>query len=470
MNKIKQHQPNRDELTSVNGDGSRYAIHPSDVKGTFTSWRKISAYLLIVIYASLPWIHVNGYPAVFLDTDAMRFHFLGLTFVSQDLWLAFFLISGLGFGLFYATALAGRLWCGWACPQTIFLEHVFRRIERLIEGDALKRRKLDDAPIGGEKIVKRTLKFTLFYGIAFVIAHMGMAYFLSVPKLWSMMTSSPSEHWGSFLFVVIFSSALFFNFSFFREQLCIIICPYGRLQSALIDDHSMVIGYDEKRGEPRGKVSSVDAGDCINCNRCVQVCPTGIDIRQGLQLECIGCAACIDACDTVMDKLKRPRGLVRYDSMEGLNGRRTNIVRPRIVMYTILLLIGAIVLTLSIRSLSEATMTTWRVQGPPYHMDGEFVRNQFMVRVTNKKNEGSFYNLDVSADHPDAIVKGVGDAFFVEDNGEAVKMIIVLMPRAAYTGRFDMEIVTVTEKDEVLASRTASFVGPDVKTIRSNGN
>lgn len=466
MSNAKKHQPNRDELTSLNADGSRYIIHPADVKGKFTFWRKFSAYALIIFYASLPWIKINGYPAVHLDTEAMRFHFFGLTFVSGDLWLAFFLISGLGFGLFYATALAGRVWCGWACPQTVFLEHVYRRVERWIEGDAPKRRKLDKAPMGGSKIAKRGLKHVLFFAISLLVAHMGMAYFLSVPKLWSMVTSSPGEHWGSFMFVLIFSSALYFNFAFFREQLCIIVCPYGRLQSVLIDDHSMVIGYDEKRGEPRGKVTATDAGDCIDCNRCVQVCPTGIDIRQGMQMECIGCSACVDACDSIMDKVKRPRGLIRYDSMEGLAGRKTKIIRPRIILYTVLLAIGATVLTLSLRTVSEASMTAWRMQGPPYHLDGDFIRNQFMVRVTNKKNDSSFYNLAVRDSHPDAVIKGVGDPFLIEDNGEAVKMIIVLMPRDSYTGRFQMNIVTVDEKSDVLAERTVGFVGPDAKIVK----
>lgn len=468
MSKTRQRQPNRDELSSVNADGSRYVIHPADVKGRFTFWRKLSASFLIILYASLPWIPVNGYPAVFLDTDAMRFHFFGLTFVSQDLWLAFFLISGLGFGLFYATALAGRLWCGWACPQTIFLEHVYRRLERWIDGDAPNRRKLDNEPLGGVKLGKRILKHALFLGVSLLIAHMGMAYFLSVPKLWDMMTSSPSEHWGSFLFVLIYSGALYFNFAFFREQLCIIICPYGRLQSVLIDDHSLVIGYDEKRGEPRGKATDPNAGDCIDCNRCVQVCPTAIDIRQGLQMECIGCSACIDACDTIMDKVKRPRGLIRYDSMEGFAGRKAKIFRPRIILYTILLLIGASVLTVSLKSLSDATLTTWRMEGPSYYIDGDSIRNQFMVRVTNKNNEASIYSLDVRGGHPDAIVKGIGDPFSVEDNGEVVKMIMVTIPRDSFAGRFELEVLILDEKEKTLAERTISFVGPDPKA--SNGN
>ncbi|MCB1123816.1 MAG: 4Fe-4S binding protein, partial [Verrucomicrobiae bacterium] len=251
----KVHKPKRSQLTSVNDDGSRYIIHPADTRGGWTNARRISALVLIVIYAALPWIQIGGYPAVYLDTDAMRFHFFGLTFVSHDIWLGFFLITGLGFGLFYLTSLLGRIWCGWACPQTVFLEHIYRRIERWIEGDAPKRRRLDDSPWNAERLLKRGSKHVIFFLISAAIAHLFMAYFVSLPKLWAMMSSNPRENWSVFLFVFVFTGLLYFNFAFFREQLCIIICPYGRLQSVLIDDHSVVIGYDELRGEPRGKAS-----------------------------------------------------------------------------------------------------------------------------------------------------------------------------------------------------------------------
>lgn len=194
-----KHEPRREELNSINDDGSRYIIHPADVRGAFTKARKIVAGFLILLYAALPWIPVNGYPAVYLDTELMRFHFMGLTFASQDMWLAFFLISGLGFGLFYVTALAGRVWCGWACPQTVFLEHVYRRVERWIEGDAQARKRLDNAPIGMERILKRGRKHVAFLVVSLLLAHVFMAYFLSVPNLWAMMHQAPGENWGVFL-------------------------------------------------------------------------------------------------------------------------------------------------------------------------------------------------------------------------------------------------------------------------------
>ncbi|MES1195240.1 MAG: 4Fe-4S dicluster domain-containing protein, partial [Opitutus sp.] len=242
-------------VTTINADGSRYFLYPADARGAFTHWRRISAYLLIAVYLLLPWIPVNGAPAVFLDLAERRFHFFGYTLAAQDAWLLFFGVSGLGFALFFLTALFGRLWCGWACPQTVFLDHVYRRIERWLEGDAAARRALKLAPLTAGKFFRRVAKHALYAVVSLAITHLFLAYFVSLPELWSFMHEAPGEHWTAFLFVFTAAGLLYFNFAWFREQLCIVICPYGRLQSALTDDHTLVIGYDAKRGEPRGKLA-----------------------------------------------------------------------------------------------------------------------------------------------------------------------------------------------------------------------
>ena len=282
---MKAARPSRETPTTIRNDGSRNYLHPADVSGLFTRWRRIFALLLIGIYVLLPWIPINGNPAVFLDVLNRRFHLFGLTFAAQDLWMAFFFITGLGFSLFFVTSLFGRIWCGWACPHSVFLEQVFRPIERLIEGDAQARKKLDRQPWDADKITKRAIKYGIFFIIAALIAHLFLAYFISIPELYRWMTSSPTEHWGAFVFMAVATGIIYLNYSWFREQLCLVICPYGRLQSALIDDDSLIIGYDEGRGEPRGPAKKEGVGDCIDCIRCVQVCPTGIDIRQGLQMQ-----------------------------------------------------------------------------------------------------------------------------------------------------------------------------------------
>lgn len=446
-------------------------LHPADVRGRYTVWRRIAAVALIAFYVSLPWLSINGAPAVFLDIGKLRFHFFGLTLAAQDLWLAFFLITGLGFSLFYVTALFGRIWCGWACPQTVFLEHVYRRIERWLEGDSNRRRQLDRAPWNAERWLRRGTKHILFILVSLVITHVLLSYFVSLPRVFEMISDSPLQHWGVFLFIVVSTGLIYFNFAWFREQLCIIICPYGRLQSALIDDHSLVIGYDEKRGEPRGKVGTPGAADCIACNRCVEVCPTGIDIRQGLQLECIGCANCIDACDEIMDRVGRPRGLVRYDSLNGFAGLKTRLLRPRIVLYTALLLLGASVAGIAATRYQPATLGITRIQGAPYFVDAGYVRNQFFVRAINKRDIPAVFSLDVvvGAGGPSSTSgSGWEEGVEVPGGGEEVRPLIVLVPRADYTGGFPLILRLTSTSGGIRLEREAEFVGPDPQLFHAS--
>ncbi len=460
MIKPKTTQPNRDSVTTIRDDGSRLFLHPSDVKGRFTAMRRWSGWFLIAFYLALPWIPVGGHPAVFLDIADRRFHLFGLTLAFQDAWLLFFGISGLGFSLFFVTALLGRVWCGWACPQTVFLEHVYRRIERWLEGDAIARRKIDAAPWTTLKAFRRGLKQVIFFAVSAVIAHLFLAYYVSIPELWSMMSTQPGEHWSAFVFVLVFTTVLYFNFAWFREQLCLIICPYGRLQSVLIDDHTMVIGYDEKRGEPRGKAGAPDAGACVDCNRCVQVCPTGIDIRQGLQIECIGCAACVDACDTVMDKLDRPRGLVRYDSQEGLTGGKTRWLRPRTLVYAVLMLIGACVATWAATTVRPAALAVTRMVGAPYYLDHEGVRNQLLVRLVNKTDQPARFVVTVDAGNQLVHQTGINQVVEIAPLAEQVQPLILQVDREHYTGPFELKVHVVDEAHTFELERTVEFIGP----------
>lgn len=465
---MKHQRPSRETPTTINQDGSRFFLHPADVSGFFTRWRRVFALFLISIYLLLPWIPANGHPAVFLDVLNRRFHLFGLSFAAQDLWMAFFLITGLGFSLFFVTSIFGRIWCGWACPHSVLLEQIYRPIERWIEGDATARRKLDSQPWDREKITKRGLKALIFLVISALIAHIFLAYFVSIPQLYQWITHSPTEHWAAFVFMAIATGIIFLNFAWFREQLCLVICPYGRLQSALIDDDSIIIGYDEKRGEPRGPAKQKGFGDCINCYRCVQVCPTGIDIRQGLQIECIGCANCIDACDAIMEKIGRPKGLVRYDSQTGLAGKKRRILRPRIFIYGALMLVGASAFTLSAMQLRSASMNIVRMSGAPYFVTDATVRNQYMVRVINKTNQSRTFKLASASSFEAFRMDGNESGITVPPMGEEVRPVIISVDRALYEGSFPLELSLIDPDGKVIMTKQAEFLGPNAALLKQH--
>ncbi len=454
--------PSLETLSTIRRDGSRKFVFPADARGRFTLWRRVVGVLLIGVYAVLPWIPVNGYPAVFLDVQSRRFHFLGLTLATQDLWVGFFLITGLAFSLFFVTALFGRLWCGWACPYTVFLEQVYRRIERWMEGDATERRHRADGPLNWGKAWRLVVKHGLYLLCSTLIAHLFLSYFVSLKALYAMMRGSPAEHLSAFGIVVFLTGSLYFAFSWFREQFCIILCPYGRLQAALTDDHSMVVGYDARRGEPRGKLGAA-TGDCVDCRRCVQVCPTGIDIRNGLQLECIGCAACIDACDSVMTRLERPVGLIRHDSHVGLQGGSTRLWRPRIWFYTFLMALGVVAFGLSAAQITPLKANAERMVGPPYYLGGQEVRNQFLVRIINKRNEPLSCKLELEGALPSGLrATGLDETLHLAALAEEQKAVILSLPDEGWTGSFKLRVkVTDTLHGNSTLTRVLEFLGPD---------
>jgi len=457
---MKQKAPSRNTVTTINDDGSRNFVHPADVRGLWTMLRRIAGAGLIATYIALPLVEINGAPAVFLDILHRKLHLFGLTFLFQDLWLLFFAITGAGFLLFFVTSILGRIWCGWACPQTVFLDHVFRRIERLIDGDAPARRKLEDAQPTAGKVARRVLKHGVYLILCALIAHLFLSYFVSIPVLYRIAHLSPLQNWSTFLFVFALTGILYFNFAWFREQFCIVLCPYGRFQSALIDDNSIVIGYDEKRGEPRGKPSS-EHGDCVDCRRCVQVCPTGIDIRQGLQLECISCAACIDACDGVMEKLHRPKGLIRHASLNALAGRATRFLRPRVLIYLVLMLAGATAFALATREVKPVVLSALRMRGAPYFKDGDRVRNNFMLRVANKRPDAHQYTISVVSPLATLEVAGGNNQTVDLAGGADIQVPLILtVPLSDFTGQFEVKVLVGNQDGEIENERNIPFLGP----------
>lgn len=461
-----------DRASSIAKDGARPFIHTADVSGRFTTLKRAVFYALIALWAVLPWIQIGGRPAVFLDVPARRFFLFGGSFDAASFWLVWFLLTGVMFSLLITTTALGRVWCGYACPQTVFLEGVFRRIERVFEGPRNERMARDRAPMSANKFARRTGKHAVYIVAALLISHMFVAYFVSMPSLLEMMTSSPLEHPYAFAWCFAVGGILYGNFAWFREQLCLIVCPYGRLQSALLDDDSLVIGYDEKRGEPRGKgkpKAGEERGDCVDCNRCVVVCPTGIDIRNGLQIDCVACAQCVDACDDVMDRLKKPRGLVRYDSLRGLRGEARRFWRPRVVFYAVagVVLVGAGAFFLTTHNDIQARML--RLRGLPYVVEEESIRNAYEVHLVNDSDAPRTFELQTRLEGvPGEVLAGAG-----EDAVETVEVapwsdrrvtVVVRVPRAEFrTGGTVQAEVHVGRERRALQ---APVLGPSVRTPR----
>ncbi len=372
-------------------DGFRINQFPMAAHGFFRKQRDISQWVLIAIFIILPWIKINGLPAILINLPDRRFAFFGLNFWSHDAPLLFFVIASFSLGLLFATSVWGRVWCGWACPQTIPIDGIFRKIEALVEGNHIARKKLHDKPFDNEKIAKAAVKWFLFFIASLILSHTFFAYFTGPGKLVSMAASPPSENIATFLIVNTTTLIILLNFGWFKERLCTIICPYGRLQSVLMDENSLVVAYDEKRGEPRkgSKPRSKKRGDCIDCLKCVAVCPTGIDIRHGIQMECIACTSCIDACNEIMRLTKKPEGLIRYESENGLKGEKTVFWKMKTNIYLGLTLLSVIGLFLFIFNRSGLDITVLRAHENPYQIletsrEKTLIANHFTLNFKNQ--------------------------------------------------------------------------------------
>jgi cytochrome c oxidase accessory protein FixG len=455
-------RPDLDTVFSVNPDGSRNAIHPADVAGRFQRWKHALWYVLLVVYLAVPWLEIGGRPVLLIDIPSRHFFLLGRAFDAQDFWLAFFFVSGLGFLLFVVAALFGRLWCGYACPQTVFLEGVFRRVERWIEGSAPARVRLDRAPPSAGKLLRRGAKLTVFLALSAVIAHALLGYFMPVAVVVEAMTASPAAHPTAFVFAAAATLLLFVNFTWFREQTCIAICPYGRLQGALYDRDTVVVGYDGRRGEPRGAVGTAGAGDCVDCFRCVAVCPTGIDIRNGTQMECVGCANCIDACDAVMSRLGRPRGLVRYDSQRGFETGARRFLRPRVLLYALLSGLGATVFFFATAERTPFEVALQRRTGPAFTLAGDRVGNTFDLHVTNKLADARTFRVDAAAP-PGVDLHVEHTELRIENLRTAHVAVQVDVPRDRFRPGMQVELVVRTaggDGGQLVRSATARVLGP----------
>jgi cytochrome c oxidase accessory protein FixG len=409
-------------LPTLNLDGSRRWIRPKLFEGRFLRRRRALAWALIGLFTLIPYLRIGGKPIILLDVVNRHFVLFGATFLPTDTVLLMLLMVGLFLGVFLLTAVYGRVWCGWACPQTVYMEFLYRPIERLIEGGPRAQRDLDGRPFAP----RRLLKYAVFGALSVFLAHTFLAYFVGIEALRHWITRSPFEHPSAFLVMAGTTTLMFLDFGWFREQVCMVACPYGRLQSVLLDRRSLIVGYDYRRGEPRGHLARRSGGghdaathtrgDCIDCGACVVTCPTGIDIRDGLQMECIHCTQCMDACDSMMDRIGRPRGLIRYSSRDELGGAPRRILRPRLIFYPLLLLAVWGMLGWSLAHRQSADVTVLRGVGSPFTLltSGE-VSNQIRIKIVNRTAGDRRYLIELAAgdglrliapDNPVAVASG----------------------------------------------------------------
>lgn len=453
----------RDSLATVDKQGKRNWIFAQQPKGRYYNIRSLLSIFYFSVFFSLPFISINGRPLLLLNVVEGKFILFGAIFWPQDFFI--FGLAMLAFILFIVlfTMAFGRLFCGWMCPQTIFMEMLFRRIEYWIEGDAAAQRMLAKQPWNTDKIIRKTAKHLVFYALSFLIANIFLAYIIGAKTLGKIITAPLSEHTGGFIAILVFSGVFYGVFAFMREQICTIVCPYGRLQGVLLDKNSILVAYDYERGEPRGKFRKDDTraiGDCIDCAQCVKVCPTGIDIRNGTQLECVNCTACIDACDHMMDKTGRARGLIRYASENGIAQKAPLRFTPRLRIYSgiLTLLLGAIVFMLASRK--PVSGTIMRTAGMLYQERGaDSISNLYRIKLINKTTTEIPLQLKLE-DEPGHVEVVGKSTITVKAEGQGEGTFFIIVPKAALRNRKSTLYIGLYEGDQRITRMRTTFLGP----------
>lgn len=453
----------RDRIATVDASGKRKWVFAQKPNGRFYNIRTWISWGFFALFFSLPFIHVNGKPLFLFNVTKAEFIIFGKIFWPQDFFI--FGITMLTFIVFIVlfTAAFGRLFCGWVCPQTIFMEMFFRKIEYAIEGNAAQQRLLAKAPWNTNKITRKTIKHLVFYLASFIIANFFLSYIIGVKELWRIMTGPVNQHVGGLLAIVAFSGVFYAVYAFFREQACTVVCPYGRLQGVLLDKNSMIVAYDYNRGEPRGKFKkneNRDLGDCIDCIQCVKVCPTGIDIRNGTQMECVGCTACIDACDAMMEGIGKPRGLIRYASEYGITNKERLHYTGRMKLYTVLLVLLAGLLTFLLITRKDIDSTVMRTPGILFQERGnDSVSNLYNIKVANKTNRDIPLHLQLEGVNGQISVVGNHD-IKVKASGQGSGTFFVILPRSIIHDRKTAIRIGLYAGDKKIETVKTNFLGP----------
>jgi cytochrome c oxidase accessory protein FixG len=460
--KSRMDQSFRDSVSTIDKKGHRNYIFPKKPKGKLYNKRTLASIIYLIIFFGLPFIELNGEPLFMINVLKRKFILFGQIFGPQDFFI--FALGMLTFMVFIIlfTVVFGRVFCGWACPQTIFMEMVFRKIEYWIEGDYTKQRQLKEMSWNGYKIRKRVTKIVIFYLLSFIIANFFMAYLISMDEVVRYISEGINNHFGTFMALIGFTTVFFFVFYWFREQVCIVVCPYGRLQGVLLDKNSIVVAYDYVRGEPRGKIkkeTTENLGDCIDCAACVRVCPTGIDIRNGTQLECVNCTACIDSCDEIMVSVKKPTGLIRFASESQVAKSEKPKFNARIIAYSVVLLALISALGFMLASRDDVDVTILRTSGSVYQTlpDGR-VGNIYNAKLANKTHKD--IPLTLKLENINGEIEVIGKDILVEKEGyKNATFIIKVEPKEIKNRRTPINI-SIYQDNQKIRTVSTTFIGP----------
>ena len=452
----------RDSVSTISKEGNRNYVNPQKPVGKLYNLRSYFSYFYLVLFFTLPFIKVEGEPVFLFNVLERKFIFFSKIFWPQDFFIfAIGLLTFIVFVILFTVAF-GRIWCGWACPQTIFMEMVFRKIEYFIDGDANQQKKLKAMPWNTEKIVKRGTKIIVFFLLSFLIANFFLGYIIGIDEVGILIKEGIFVHFGTFSALVIFTLVFFFVYYWFREQACIIVCPYGRLQGVLLDRNSILVAYDYVRGEPRGKLSdtTVDKGDCVNCHACVRVCPTGIDIRNGTQLECVNCTACIDACDEIMDHIDKPKGLIRYASENGIANKEKTTYSWRLKLYTIVLTLLLSFLAILLITRADVAARILRTPGQTYQLLHDHkISNLYNIKLVNKTRKN--IHLELKLENVEGEIKQVTPLDVPKESYFQTSFFILLEEEELKARKTKIKI-GIYENGKQMDVLTAVFLGPSI--------
>ena len=455
----------RDSIATIDKDGKRNVIYPKKPKGRFTRYRTFVSWILLIALFAAPFIKINGNQLLLFNILDRKFNIFGLPFWPQDFYLLVLsMLIGFIFIILF-TVIFGRIFCGWMCPQTIFMEMIFRKVEYLIEGDRTKQIKLDKQKWNAEKISKKLLKWLVFAIISFLIANVFLAYFIGGDILIQHIIDGPVAHSSTFINLLIFTTVFYFVFAWFREQVCIIACPYGRLQGVLLDNKSIIVAYDHIRGEKRQKLRKTEdrkvqeLGDCIDCKQCVLVCPTGIDIRNGTQLECVNCTACIDACDEIMDTVGYDRGLIRYTSENDIEKGEKFSFNARIISYSIILtlLVGFLITLLFLRN--DVDSKILRLPGQLYTTEANTIRNVYTYKLINKTNE-VYDNIEIKLISHEGEIQIIGGKVTIPHRGLHEGTLFITIDKKDVHSSKEKLKIGIYSNGVLIDTDKTNFLGP----------